>query len=433
MAKHSKPAKGSTSDRASELRWDSLFSSLGRIEIVLLVGGVMMLLVLVYTIQSILSPFLALGMILFLLYPLRRYVLARNVMWLAAILFSLWFFNTVINLLAPFIVSHVFAYMLNPVVDLFQRWRVPRAVTAFILILLFITAVVLILFFVFPVALTQVEGMLDSLAKVITDLRAALYNSTLMTKLERYGIKADEIRNTLANQFTPKLDDILKAVFKVILSFASSVSSVVTQIFYVVLVPFLTFYILKDFPLLSLRFKLLFPRRIRGQVANYMERADDLIGHYLRGAVTVALLQGIITATLFSLYGIKYALLMGLFASLFDLIPYFGLIAMIGISAIVGAFSDPPVLQKIVLGSSSVWALHIFETAFLSPRIVGSKMGLHPLVMILSLLIFMYFLGFVGLLIAVPTTALLLLFIKDYEVRRKGGPYVERDSPAAEV
>jgi predicted PurR-regulated permease PerM len=142
----------------------------------------------------------------------------------------------------------------------------------------------------------------------------------------------------------------------------------------------------------------------------------------------VALLQGIVTATLFSFYGIKYALLMGLFAALFDLIPYFGLIVMIAISAVVAAFSDPPVLQKIVLGAGSIWALHIFETAFLSPRIVGSKMGLHPLLMILSLLVFMYFLGFIGLLIAVPTTALLILFIKDWELRRKGGSHVERDS-----
>ena len=421
MAKPRKPAGLPSPQPVAEQRWDSLFSSLGRIEVVLLVGGVLMLLVLLYTIQSILSPFLALGMIIFLLYPLRRYLLARNVMWLGATLFLLWFFNAVLNLLAPFIVSLVFAYMLNPLVDLFQRWRVPLAVTSFILILLFVTGVVLIFFFVFPVALTQVEGMLDALANVITDLRTTLYNSPLMSKLERYGIKTDELRNTLVNQFTPRLDDILKAAFKAILSFASSVSSVVTQLFYVVLVPFLTFYILKDFPLLAYRFKLLFPRTIRDEVASYMERADDLISHYLRGAITVALLQGIITATLFSFYGIKYALLMGLFAALFDLIPYFGLIVMIAISAMVAAFSDPPVLYKIILGGGSVWFLHILETTILSPRIVGSKMGLHPLIMILSLLVFMYFFGFIGLLVAVPTTALLVLFIKDWEVRRKGG------------
>ena len=79
------------SDMKDSGRWDSLFTSLGRIEIVLLVGGMLLLLVLIYTIHEILSPFLALGAILFILFPLRRYVLARNIMWLAVILFALWF------------------------------------------------------------------------------------------------------------------------------------------------------------------------------------------------------------------------------------------------------------------------------------------------------------------------------------------------------
>lgn len=128
------------------VRWDSLFASLGRIEVVLLVGGMLLLLVLIYTIHEILSPFLALGAILFILFPLRRYVLARNIMWLAIILFGPWFLNSISNILAPFIVSLVFAYMLNPVVDLFQTWRIPRWVSSLVLILLFITSITLVLF-----------------------------------------------------------------------------------------------------------------------------------------------------------------------------------------------------------------------------------------------------------------------------------------------
>ncbi len=136
-----------------------------RIEVVLLAGGVLLLLVLIYTIHSILSPFLALGSILFILFPLRSYVLARNLMWLAIVLFALWFLDSVSTILAPFIVSLVFAYMLNPVVDLFQSWKIPRWVSSLVLILLFISGITLILFLIFPVALTQFEGVLDTLSK----------------------------------------------------------------------------------------------------------------------------------------------------------------------------------------------------------------------------------------------------------------------------
>ena len=146
------------------MRWDSVFASLGRIEIVLLIGGVLLLLVLIYTIHTILSPFLALGSILFILFPLRRYVLARNLMWLAIILFTLWFLDSVSTILAPFIVSMIFAYMLNPVVDLFQSWKIPRWVSSLILILLFISGITLILFFVLPIQTIEVFAPILSAA-----------------------------------------------------------------------------------------------------------------------------------------------------------------------------------------------------------------------------------------------------------------------------
>jgi len=425
MAKR-RTAKKSTSTNSSEsnmsqgVQWDSLFTSLGRIEIVLLVGGMLLLLVLIYTIHEILSPFLALGAILFILFPLRRYLLARNIMWLSIVLFALWFLNAISTLLAPFVVSLVFAYMLNPIVDLFQRWRVPRWVTSLVLILLFITSITLVLFFVLPVALTQFEGVLDTLSKVMNDYRNTIWDSQLIKILERYGISVNELRNTFSNQLTPRFEDILKTLLRALSSLMSSISGFITQIFYIILVPFLTFYFLTDFPKISHRFLMLFPRRTRDQVEDYMKRADDLIGHYLRGALTVAFLQGIIVAVLFSFVGIKYALLLGLLACVFDLVPYFGLFAIMALSAVIALFSEPPVLTKLSIAVVSIAVLHMTEVTFLSPKIIGSKVGLHPLLIILSLLIFMYFLGFVGLLIAVPTTALAILFIRDWEARRRG-------------
>jgi len=401
------------------MRLDSVFASLGRIEIVLLIGGVLLLLVLIYTIHTILSPFLALGSILFILFPLRRYVLARNLMWLAIILFTLWFLDSVSTILAPFIVSLIFAYMLNPVVDLFQSWKIPRWVSALVLILLFISGITLILFFVLPIALSQLEGVLDLLSKLTNEYQSTFWNSHLVKILENYGISVDELRSAFASQLTPRFEDILKTFINALASLMSSISGFITQIFYIILVPFLTFYFLTDFPKISRRFLMLFPRRNRDRIENFMARADDLIGHYLRGALLVALLQGFIISVVFSIVGIKYAFLLGLLACLFDFVPYFGLIAIMALSAVIALFSEPPVLTKLAIALVSISILHMAEVTFLSPKIVGSKVGVHPLLIILSLLIFMYFLGFIGLLIAVPTTALVILFVRDWEARRR--------------
>jgi len=418
--KNTSQTKSAYRDAAQDMRWDSVFSSLGRIEIVLLIGGVLLLLVLIYTIHTILSPFLALGSILFILFPLRRYVLARNLMWLAIILFALWFLDSVSTILVPFIVSMIFAYMLNPVVDLFQSWKIPRWVSSLILILLFISGITLILFFVLPIALSQFEGVLDLLSKLTNQYQSSFWNSNLIKILERYGISVNELRSAFANQLTPRFEDILKTLIKALGSLMSSISGFITQIFYIILVPFLTFYFLADFPKINHRLLMLFPRRNRDHVEDFLTRADDLIGHYLRGALLVALLQGFIISVVFSIVGIKYALLLGLLACLFDLVPYFGLIAIMGLSAVIALFSEPPVLTKLAIALVSIAILHMGEVTFLSPKIIGSKVGMHPLLIILSLLVFMYFLGFVGLLIAVPTTALMILFVRDWEARRRG-------------
>ena len=109
-------------------------------------------------------------------------------------------------------------------------------------------------------------------------------------------------------------------------------------------------------------------------------------------------------------------------AAILDLVPYFGLLITMALGAIVAVFSEGNTLQKVILAVTTIGILHLLEVAFLAPRIVGRSVGLHPLLIILSLLVFAYFLGFIGLLIAVPITALTIMFIREWEAQRKGMP-----------
>lgn len=425
------PAAPNASDRTEE-RWDVLFRSLGRIDIVLLIGAILLLFVLIYTVQSILSPFLLLGAILFLLYPLRSYELAKKIMWLSTIIFGIWFFSSISSLLAPFVVSLVLAYVLNPAVNKCEAWGIPRWITSLIIIVLLIALVSVILFLVLPVALTQFEGILASLTTIFSDFNKWILSSDFLQTLSRYGISADEVKSTLQTYFTPKLEDILKNILRWMLAMLSSLSSLVTQIFYVVLVPFLTFYLLADFPKISRRFFLLFPQSNRQRVIDNAHMADEVIGLYLRGVLTVAFVQGVMVFLLFSLVGIKYALVLGVIAAVLDLVPYFGLIITMILAGIVATFSDPPVLPKVLFALGSIEVLRIFETMYLAPRIVGNKVGLHPLLIIFSILVFFQFLGFIGLLVAVPATALIILFVREWEAGRRGIPLQDFHSSQSE-
>ncbi|GJQ20728.1 MAG: AI-2E family transporter [Bacteroidia bacterium] len=417
-----KTIRGRPRERQPEEAWESLFQSMGRIEIALLVGAVLLLMVLIYTIQTVVSPFVAVGAILFLLFPLRHYALARNLMWLSVVLFSLWFVSAVSSILAPFVVSLVIAYLLNPVVSRLEGWKIPRWISSLVLILLVVAVIVLVLFFVLPIAVTQFEALLDALSGIFTEFRDWLWSSRMATALERYGVSAEELRTTVSKELVPRFEDILRNLLQGILTVMSSLSRFVTQILYVIMVPFLTFYLLTDFPKITHRFLMLIPGRYRDRVGEYLREADEIIGRYLRGALLVAFLQGVMVTLLFSLFGIKYSLLLGMMAALLDLVPYFGLILTMILSGLVAALSDPPVLSKVLSAVFSVGILHLLEVTLLSPRIVGSRVGLHPLLIILALLVFASFLGFVGLLIAIPVTALLILGVREWEAASKGVP-----------
>ncbi|MEX0602625.1 MAG: AI-2E family transporter, partial [Bacteroidota bacterium] len=125
---------------------------------------------------------------------------------------------------------------------------------------------------------------------------------------------------------------------------------------------------------------------------------------------------------LFSMFGIKYALLLGILAGLLDLVPYFGLIITMIISALVALLSEEPVVTKVISAVGTIGVLHLLEVTFISPRIVGARVGMHPLLIILSLLVFAYFLGFIGLLVAIPITALMILLVREWESSRRGIP-----------
>ncbi len=181
-----------------------------------------------------------------------------------------------------------------------------------------------------------------------------------------------------------------------------------------VLVPFLSFYILKDFELIKYRVKMLFPRKHRQRVSEIYAIVDQDTRKLFRGALTIAFINSIVITSLMSIWGVKYPLVIGLISGTLDMIPYFGIIISTSVAVLISLFGDNPGFQ-VVMVLISFLGMNLTETAILYPKIIGSKIGVHPVLLILALLIFGYFMGFLGLLIAVPTTAILIALRKYYE------------------
>ena len=386
-------------------------------EAILIVGSLLLLVFLVYTIQPVLSPFLLLGAILFLLYPLRHHPLVRNIMWLALMLFLIWFFNELSGLLLPFMIAFLLAYLLDPLVERLQKKGVARWVSTLVVMLLIVGAGVSVLIFVLPIAFSQFDDMLQWVTSMVKDVATTVREGRLVAVLQGYGLPVERLQQILNEEFTPRLENIMRGLIEAVFGFIASISTIVTRIINAIIIPFLAFYLLKDYPIIRDRLQLFIPLSRRESVMNSLQKVDALLGRYLRGAFAVAVITGILASVLLWIFGIDYPLVLGMIAGILSLIPYFGIITSLVLSILVALFSSEPSLLKVVFVLITFGLLEVLEAAVLSPRIVGGQVGLHPVLLILSLLVFSFFLGFIGLLIAVPTTAVVIMFLREFQTR----------------
>jgi len=384
-------------------------------EVVLLIGAVLLIAALGYTVHSILSPFVLAGAVIFLLYPLRAQPMPRRMMWLSILLLAIWFFYSILALLAPFIVAFLIAYILNPLILSLERRNVPRWVSSLTLVVLLVAIVFSILLFVMPLAFQQFEGIISAVSKIVNDLAEQLQSGAIFESLARYGIPVDKARQALNEQIIPRLENLLTRLFEGIFGVVTGISSLVVHIINAIIIPFLLFYLLRDFPSIANRFYQLAPASRRQRMVEITEKVDALMGRYFRGAVTVAIIQGTIAGFALWVFGVHYSLVLGIMTGVLNFIPYIGLLTSLIVSSIVAMFSGDPVGPKVVAVVVLYLSQKLLEATVLGPKIIGSQVGLHPLLLILCLLVFGYFLGFVGLLIAVPATALILAAFNEWQ------------------
>ena len=365
-------------------------------ETVLLAAGVLLIGLLSFAVYPSLSPFVILAGLLFLLYPLRREQVPNRLLWLGVFLFAVWFFSAIIGVLAPFLIAFFLAYILNPLVVVLERRRVPRWLSTLLIMLLLVGAVVAFGLFIVPVALEQFQALTAGAGTLAGDAGRAIESGALVRYLERFGVTGEKAKEVLAQNLTPKLEEMLTRLFAGLFDVVSSVSSVAHQLLNIIIVPFVLFYLLMDFPLVLHRCAMLVPKKSRSRFVQLASRADELMGKYFRGAILVAVIQGTISGIVLWLAGVEYAIVLGLMTAALDFIPYVGLAVSLLVASIVALFSGGAVGTKVLVVVIMYLSQKVFEAAVLGPKILGKHVGLHPVLLILSLLVFGYFMGFLG-------------------------------------
>lgn len=377
------------------------------------------------------NPFIVFGVILFVLIPFRKSKLIKIILSLSSIIFSLWFIHSISNLLAPFIAALIISYALNPLVEkisegvLFGR-KINRTIaSAIILVAFLIISAVSILLLAPPIA-AQFAELIKSLPAALNDLQSWI-NFILIPKLNSYGIPTADIQNKLSQELPAKLENLINTLLSGLSGLFTGISVVLTQVVNLILIPFLTFYIMKDFDNLKTLVRDLFPAKSREKVSEYYQKVDNLLGSFIRGQLIVSVIHGIIVYIFLSLLGVKFAVFLGAIGIVLNIIPYFGLLVEITLAVIVSLFSGDPGFQ-IPLVIILYLALNLLETSFIIPKIVGNRIGLHPALLILSLFVFSYFFGFIGMLIALPSMSIIIMLFKEWLASKDNKEPEEQES-----
>jgi predicted PurR-regulated permease PerM len=335
----------------------------------------------------------------------------RALVWSAvvvAFVLALWLLAPV---LTPFVVAAVLAYVLAPVVDRLDRvarGRLPRLLAVLLVEALFILLLLGLVLLLMPVVVhewpllrSQVPLLLDRLGG---SLQPLLAQWGVGIQLDVASLKPAVMKYLNAN--------MEEAVGSLLASLKIGGSVALTVLGNLILIPVALFYLLLDWRGLVQRVVELVPRQIRPSYDSFMQEADGVLGQYLRGQFLVMAILAVYYSVALSLFGLDLALPIGIFTGLAIFVPYvgFGVGLVLALLAGVLEFAGDGGLTRVALMLLVVYGLgQLLESLFLTPRLLGERIGLHPLAVIFALLAFGQLLGFVGVLVALPVSAVLLV------------------------
>jgi predicted PurR-regulated permease PerM len=326
-------------------------------------------------------------------------------------LLMLWFLAPV---MAPFMVAAVLAYALTPLVDWLDaaaRGRVPRVLAVLVVELLFVLLALGLVLLIVPILVKELPLMRDQLPVFLDKV-----NTALQPVLRKLGVKLSldlpSIKAFVMTYLNANFEDTLGSVLASVKLGGSAALAVAGNM---VLIPVALFYLLMDWERFIRHLRELIPPRLRRGSDSFLQESDQVLGEYLRGQLVVMGVLAVYYSVGLALFGLDLALPIGTFTGLAVFVPYlgFGLGLVLALLAGLLEFSAAGGATQAMLMVAVVYGFgQLLESFFLTPRLVGERIGLHPLAVIFALLAFGQLFGFVGILVALPVSAVLLVAVR---------------------
>ncbi|HHW56736.1 MAG TPA: AI-2E family transporter [Clostridia bacterium] len=306
------------------------------------------------------------------------------------------------NVLSPFFVSALIAYLLNPFVRFFNLKGFSLTLSILLVFLIVALVILFFSFYILPILANELVSFIkmipfytEQIQKLLDQLKFN-YFSYLPPQFEKVLDKNIKALNSI---FASQVDSVFKSTF-----------AVLKDIVDIIIVPIITFYFLKDKEAFEGQIKKFFYSGYSDKFFNILSKIDKILSKYIRAQIYLSIFVAIFTSVGLSLIKVKYAFLIGALAGILNIIPYIGPILSIIPAVLIGLIDS---LYK------GFWALLVcilvqqVENVFVTPKVISDSVGLHPITVIFSLVAGEEFFGFWGLLLSVPIVATIKVVVTE--------------------
>lgn len=335
-------------------------------------------------------------------------------------------FNTIA---APIIVSVILYYLLNPLVNLMERYNISRLWGVIILFLLIVGVITLVINLLIPVIGSQFKSFGNNFPLYVDKVNQFIDSVTKYSLISNFYSQIQEQLDALANKLPSMVSDYFNGFGSKVKNFAEAIVNVGVVI---ATTPFVLFFMLKD----GHRFKefstKLMPPKFRKDFHDLLEKMSVQVGSYIQGQIIVSFCIGILLFIGYSIIGLDYSLILASIAAVTSVVPYIGPTIAISPAIIIALITSPIMLLKLIV----VWtAVQFIEGHLISPNVMGKTLKIHPLTIIFILLSAGNLLGVVGVILGIPAYAILKVLVSHlYSMfKRRYNKYYGEDAGDYEI
>lgn len=311
-------------------------------------------------------------------------------------------------ILLPFLLGAAWAYLGDPLVDRLEDRGLGRtfavSVVFFVLTLLAVIAALVVV----PMLITQANILIERLPRLLSNLQSGVVpqlNSLLGTDWQQ--IDSATVKNWVANYWQQSRESAMALLW----SAGRSGGTLLALAANLLLVPVVTFYLLRDWDVLVAKIRHMIPRRHEDTVVDLARQADEVLGSFILGQMWVMLGLSIVYSMGLWLVGLEFPMLIGLLAGLVSFVPYLGAVVGILAAGVLMWLQTGSLIDLALVGSVFMVGQSI-ESMLLTPWLVGDRIGLHPVAVIFAVLAGGQLFGFIGILLALPSAAVIAVLLR---------------------